>query len=127
MRFSICDHLSCQVLVGLRTAALRSIDADGLPVDRGLGQPDAPRDDRPEDPAGEVLPDLVGDLGGEPRPGVVHGEHHAEDIEPRVEHLAQEAQGAGQLPEPFERVVLALNRDEDGVGGREAVDSKQAQ
>jgi hypothetical protein len=64
---------------------------------------------------------LVGHLRRQPGAGVVHGEDDAKDVEARVEHAAHQAERVAELGEAFESVVLALDRDQDGVGGGEAV------
>jgi hypothetical protein len=72
-----------------------------------------------------VAPYLVGHLRREPGPTVVHGEHHAEHIEPRIEHPAQQAERVAELPQSLQGVVLTLDRDEHGVRGGEAVHREQ--
>lgn len=68
-----------------------------------------------------MLPYLVRHLGREPGPGVIHREHHADDIECGVEHPPQQAQCVAELAEALQRVVLTLNWDQHRVGGSQAV------
>jgi hypothetical protein len=121
------DHLSRQGQVGLCPPALWRILDYRLPVDGRLRQPYTPRDDGPKNSALEVLGDLVRDLRREPRPRVVHSEHNPEHVEIRVEHPPQQAQRISQLPQTLQRIVLALDGDEDRVRCREAVHRKQAE
>ena len=46
---------------------------------------------------------------------------------PGIEVLTHELDRRQQLAEAFERVVLALERDEDAVGGRQGIDREQAE
>ena len=94
---------------------------------RRLGEPDAPRDDRVEDEVAEVPAHLRRDVGGEPRAAVDHRQEHAGDRQARVQPRPDELDRVEQLGEPLERVVLALHRDEDAVGGRERVDRQRAE
>jgi hypothetical protein len=72
-----------------------------------------------------VASHLVGHLGRQPGACIVHGEDDAEDVEARVEDAADQAERVAELREPLEGVVLALDRDQHGVGGREAVHRQQ--
>jgi len=72
-----------------------------------------------------VLPDLLHHLLGEPGATVVHGEQDAPDAESRVEVRPHEVHVPQQLAQTFERVVLALDRDQQGVGRRERVDGQE--
>jgi len=68
---------------------------------------------------------LVGHLGRQPRPRVEHGQHHAEDLELRVQHSAHQIERLLELPEAFERIVLALDRNEHRLGGGQRVHRQQ--
>jgi len=80
-----------------------------------------------EHPPREVLPHLIRHLGRQAGPRVVHGEHDPEQLQVRIEHPAQEFQCVAELPEPLQRVVLALDRDQHRRRRGEAVDRKQAE
>ena len=75
----------------------------------------------------EMLPDLGVHLGREVGPRVVHREHNALDREIGVEVVPDEVDRGDELRQPFQRVVLALDGDDDGVGGGERVHGQQAQ
>ena len=60
----------------------------------------------------EVLAHLFGDLLREARAAVVHGQQDRGEAQPRVEVLLDHPDRAEQLAEALERVVLALDRDE---------------
>ena len=49
------------------------------------------------------------------------------DVERGVQSGAHAAHGADQIRETFEREVLAVQRDEHGVGGDEGVEREEAQ
>ena len=80
------------------------------------------RNDRLEDLAAEVFARFVGDLSREVEAGVVHREQHAVDRQVRVDAPLDEVDGVQQLREPLERVVLALERNQQRVGRREHVE-----
>lgn len=73
-----------------------------------------------------MLCDLIGYLGREAGARIVHGQDNTEHLKARVEDAAKETQGVAQLPEPLERVVLTLDRDQDGVRRGKAVHGQQA-
>ena len=52
---------------------------------------------------------------------------HAIDGEVGIEVVADEVDRGQQLAEAFERVVLALERDQDRVGGGQGIDGQQPQ
>ena len=56
---------------------------------------------------------------------VKHGEHHGLDLKFWVECLADAADGIEQLGNSFQRKVLALHGNEDGIGSYERVQSEQ--
>ena len=58
---------------------------------------------------------------------VEHRQQHAFDVERRVERGAHAAHRADEIGEPFEREVLAVQRNQHGVGGDERVERQQAE
>jgi hypothetical protein len=72
-----------------------------------------------------VLADLLDDLQGQARSAVVHGEDDPTDPELRVQVGADQLDVAKQLSQAFERVVLALDRDQELVGRGEGVHGEQ--
>ena len=73
----------------------------------------------------EVLLHLFHHLHGQVVPQREHGEHHALDIQIRVILFADGLEGADQLRQTFQRIILALHRDEDAVAGAQAVQRQQ--
>ena len=69
----------------------------------------------------------LGDLLGEVLPRVDHAEHDALDLEPGVQRLADQSIVRCSARQPFERVVLALQRHQHRVGRAERVQRQQAQ
>ena len=74
-----------------------------------------------------MVADLVGDLVGELGPAVVHRQQDGPDGDPRIEVLPHQVDVVEQLPQPLERVVLALDGDEHLVAGDERVQGQQPQ
>ena len=67
-----------------------------------------------------------GHLPRQVEPRVVHRQQHAIDRELLVHAPLNEVNGVQQLRQPLERVVLALNRNEERVRRGQHVDSDQA-
>ena len=101
--------------------------AIGWPWLGRLGEADAARDDRLEDRGPEVPSDLRGDIGGQVRAAVVHGQQHAPELESRVQVIANEIERGEQLGQSFQRVVLTLERDQHGVGGGQGVHGQESE
>ena len=114
-------------LVGRRADRVGAVERDRQAVAGRLGQADAPRDDRLEDPIAEMPSDLGRDVGGQVRPAIEHGQDDALEGERRIEVVADEVDRAEQLGQPFECVVLALERHEDRVRGRQCIDGEQSE
>ena len=98
-----------------------------LAIARRLGDPDVAGDDRLEHLVAEVVPDVLLDGVGQPGTPVVHGQQDRGDVERRVQVLAYQVDVVDQLVEPFQRVVLALDRDQHLLRGHERVDRQQAE
>ena len=75
--------------------------------------------------AGEMPPHLLRDLIGEIRASVEHRQQHAEDVQLRIEPLFHGAERRHQVGQPLERVIFALHRDQNAVGGAEGVQREQ--
>ena len=67
------------------------------------------------------------DIGRQVGPAVVHGQDDAVDRETRVEVVTNEIERGKQLGQSFQGVVLALERDQDGIGGGEGIDGEQSE
>src|SRR5215212_46391 len=92
---------------------------------RRLGQSDAARDDSVKHSAAEITAHLTDHVRRERRPGVVHGQNHARQPEFRIEVVAYEVDCREQLAQALERVVLALDRDQYGIGRGEGIDGDE--
>ena len=121
------DQLGGQGLVALGADAGRIVEAYGLAVRGSLGEADVPRDDRPENLVLEVLGDLLDDFLGELGARVVHRKEDAADLEGGIHALLHEADGLKDEREALQGEVLALKRNEDLVGGDEAVERQYAE
>ena len=58
---------------------------------------------------------------------VVHRQQHAVDVERRIQSRAHTAQGSHQIRKPFQREVLAVQRDQHCFGGDECIERQQAE
>ena len=88
---------------------------------RRLREAHRPRDGRREHERPEVAPQLPFDLSGETRASVGHREENPRNRERRVQLRLDEVDGAEQLRQALERVVLGLNRHDRTVRGSERV------
>ena len=73
------------------------------------------------------LKNLGGDFRRQVRASVEHRENDPLDREFGVQMVPDEVDRRGELAQPLERVVLALDRDEHGGGCREGVDREQTE
>ena len=92
-----------------------------------FAEPDVARDDGLEDLLLKELPHVTRDLLAKVRAFVVHREQHAVDIECGIQRAAHAFERGHQIGQTFEREVLAVQWDEDGVGGDQRVEGQQAE
>src|SRR3712207_5765122 len=118
LRRCTAAHLLRQLPVGERAARAR-IEGDDRLTERGsLGEAHGAGYHVAADLRPEVVPNLVHDLVGELRAGVVHDQDDGAHLETRIEASTDELDVAQQLPQTLERVVLALDGDQHlGRGG----------
>jgi hypothetical protein len=89
-----------------------------------LGKADIPRDNALKDLRTEETAKIRRNLLGECRPVVIHREKNAFDFEGRVDGPAKAHERVEELRNALDRQVLALNRDEERVGGGERIQSQ---
>ena len=94
---------------------------------RRLGEPDVARDDGPVDLVAEVLLELRGDVQRQRVARVVHRAQQPLDLERGIEVRAHLLHRLHEVRQAFERVVLALHRDQHAVRGAQAVQREQRQ
>ena len=111
--------------VGLGAGRIGPVGGDRLTVAGRLGQADAARDHGREHAVTKMTARFRGHVGGQLRARVVHRQEHSLDREPGIEMVADEVDRGDQLVEPFQGVVLALQRDQDLIRRREAVDGQE--
>src|SRR5713226_6255575 len=68
-----------------------------------------------------------GDLLGEVRAAVVHGQQDPADTQVRIQLATDQRKGIKQLRQPFERIVLALHGNEDLIRRGQGIESEQTQ
>lgn len=86
------------------------------------------RDDGFEDPFAEVLAYFGDDLLGEAGSAVEHGHDDAEEIEGRVDaSVAKLVEQAVNGRDALQRVILALERDQEVIGGGQGIQGEQAE
>lgn len=94
---------------------------------RCFGEADVSRNDRRENLRAEETSQVGGDLARERGALIVHGEQDAFNSERGIERPANTHQSVKQFGDAFERVILALDRNEDGVAGHEGVERQKIQ
>ncbi len=69
---------------------------------------------------------LRGNLAGQPRTRIEHGQDHSLDREIGIEVIADQIDRRDELAQAFEGVVLTLDRNEHGIGGCQRIDRQQS-
>ena len=115
------DHLAGERQIRERAAGFLVVKERRPAEGWRLGEPDVARDDGAEHFFAEVRDQLRAHLVREVVAGVEHRAQHSLDRELGIGGLADLVDGVEQRREPFERVVLALHRDQHAVGGDEGV------
>jgi len=80
-----------------------------------------------EDFFAEVSPDLCFHLAGQVHSAIEHGEDNALEFQVGIEPRLHEPYGSEKVRESLEGIILALERDQHRVGGREGIDREEAQ
>src|ERR1041384_434458 len=110
-----------------RAGGDRLVQEHRLAVARRFAEPDVARDEGLEELLAEVLPDLVDDLVRKPEAAVEHRHEHALDLESGVELLLHHRDRVQESSQSLEREVLALDGNEDRVGGYQRVEREEAE
>ena len=121
------SDLRRQLAIGLRSPGARVVDRDRLPEPRRLGQADGPGDDHVIHEVAEEPLDLFDDLARQLGPWIEHGHDDPRQPQVRIDVLLDQAHVPQELPQPLERVVLALDRNDELLRGGERVDRQQAE
>src|SRR5207249_9037051 len=108
--------LQSRLEVAHRTPGPGVVRHDRLAVARRLGDPDVTRDDRLKDLSPEVAAYVLLDEVGEAGPPVVHGQQHRGDLQYWIQVRLHQRDVARQRLYAFQRVVLALDRDQHLLG-----------
>src|SRR5690606_4375219 len=119
-------NLKGRLEVARRPTGARVVGHHRLAVARRLRDPDVPRNDGGEHTVPEVGADVLLHRIRQAGAPVVHGEEDGGHLERRVEVVLHELDVVGQLLHTLQRVVLALDRDQDLLRGHQRVDREQA-
>src|SRR5215475_4942602 len=109
-------HLPREIEIRYCARRAKIVEHDRLAVARRLGDPNVSRNDRREDLVAEMLLYFPLDLACQARPAIKHGEYDAFHSKLRIQPLAHEIDGSKDVRQSLHRVVLALERDQHGVG-----------
>src|SRR6185312_6739885 len=101
------------------------VENDGLPEAWRFREPDLSRNDGVEHLGTKVFACIGGNLAREVKPRVVHGQQDAVNGEVSVHPSLNHVHRVQQLRQSLESVVLALNRDQDGIRRRQHVDGEE--
>src|SRR5579862_227762 len=121
----ICDDLLSELDVTFRAFTTYVVEYDWLSVAWRLGQLYVTRDHRRENLRTEETPEIRGDLARECCALIVHGEQDALNSKRWIQRAADPHQCVQQLGDAFERIILALDRDQDRVAGDQGIQGKQ--
>ena len=127
MRPVVLDELNGQIHVRFAALALGLVEIDGLPVTGGLGDADRTRDRGFVHLGAKVFLHLLHYLHREVVAQGEHREHHALDVQIGVVLFADGLEGADELRQTFQRIILALHRDQHTVAGAQTVQGEQVQ
>jgi hypothetical protein len=105
----------------------RVVGENGLPEAGGLGKSYAAGDECFENLVSEEFPEVGGDLAGEVGPVIEHGEEYAFDAEVVLEGIADAVDGVHEFGDALEGEELALDGNEDGIGGDECVEGEKVE
>jgi len=94
-------------------------------VARGFSQADISGNHAFKDLGSEETAEVCGYLLRKRRPVVVHREKNSFDRKLRVDRPAEAHERVEKLGDTFERQVLALDRDEDGIARCESVEGQE--
>lgn len=100
---------------------------DRLPMAGGLGQPDISRNRCLEYHPTVEAPQIRGDRWSEVCSFVVHRQQEAFDPQLRIDCATKSRQGIEEFRNAFERIVFALNWDQQRIGGGQGVEGEQVQ
>src|SRR4030042_6474964 len=101
------------------------VKEDGLPIAGSFAQSNISRDDCPEYLFFKVFSHFLGDLVSEIISAVEHGEKNSLDLQSWIQGLFDQANRLEKLPQSFQGVILALKRDDHGMGCRQRVNGQQ--
>jgi|HubBroStandDraft_5_1064220.scaffolds.fasta_scaffold02076_2 hypothetical protein len=103
------------------------VEHDGHAVAGRFCQADIARNDGFKDLRAEKAAEIGGNLLGKRGAVVVHREKDAFDREGRIDGASEAHQGVEEFGDAFECQELALDRNEDGIGGGQGVDSEKVE
>ena len=121
------EELVRERYVRLGAARSRVVENHGHAVTGRLAQPDVAGYHGLVNLVAEELANVAAHLLAEIRALVVHREQHAFDAKGGIERNAYAFDRRHQLGDPLEREVLAIERNQDGVGRDETVERQQAE
>ena len=126
-RFHPAQHFAGEREIRVRALRLRLELERRDAVRRRLGEAHVARNDRAIELVAEMLLELGRDVLRERVARIVHRAQQALDLEPRVEVRAHLLDRLDEIGKSFERVVLALHRDQHRVGRAQPVERQQRQ
>src|SRR5215210_8196206 len=126
-RLPTAHYLVCNGRIGFCPRALRRVECYGHAETGRFAQPYVPGYDGVEDLLPEEGPHFLGHLMGQVRTGIEHGKEHPSDLETGVQLLPDHPDALHELGQALQRVILALYRDEDFIGGGQCVEGQQIQ
>ena len=127
MRAVVLYELNGEIHIGLAALALGLIEIDGLAVAGRFRDADGARDGGLVDLGAKILFDLIHHLQRQIEPPGEHGEHHTLDVQIGVVLLADGLEGADELRQALQCVILTLDGDKHAVAGAQTVQGEQIQ
>src|ERR1035437_10428841 len=116
-----------QLDIALRAPRAGIISKDRLAETRCFRQANTSRNDGLEHLVAKKAGEVGGDLTGEVGAVVEHGQQDTFHCERMSKKVANSVDGIHQLGDSFQSEELALNRNQDGVGGDQRIQGEQIQ
>src|SRR5882724_7145480 len=123
-RLTMCDHLSGEIEIGRGASRLEVVQHDGLPMARSLAKPYIPRDYRGHYLISQVPLRFSADLASQAGPAIEHRQDDAFYHEGWVQPLMHQPDGPDDMGKPLHGVVLALERNQGRLGGRQRIEGQ---
>src|SRR5688572_4377091 len=121
------NDLLCKTNVRFGAFRFDVVEQNGLTVAWSFSQPNIAGYDCRKDLVPEKCLEIRHYLVGKVRTLVKHSQQHTFDFQPRIRRFPDLIYRLHELRNPFQRKILALNRDQHPIGGNQCIDSEDVE